>query len=84
MHGEGNHVFKKKISGVSQESIVGSLRLLLYINNMPECLRNISISIHADDTKIYISSSDSSVFIAKTNRDLEYVSQVITDLNRSL
>ena len=84
MHGEGNHVFKKKISGVSQESIVGSLRLLLYINNMPECLRNNSISIHADDTKIYISSSDSSVFIAKTNRDLEYVSQVITDLNRSL
>lgn len=80
MHGEWNHVFiKKNISGVPQGSIVGSLRLLLYINDMPKCLRNNSISIYADDTKIYNSSSDSSVLIAKTNGDLEYVSQWITD-----
>lgn len=46
---------------------------------MLKCLRNNSISIYADDTKIYNSSSDSSVLIAKTNGDLEYVSQWITD-----
>ena len=35
--------------------------------------------LHADDTEIYNSSSDSSNFIAKNNEELENVNQLMTD-----
>ena len=44
-----------------------------------EYLHNGSISLYADDTEFYNSSSDSGVLIAKTNEDLENVNRAVDD-----
>ena len=42
---------------------------------MPKCLHNSTISLYADGTEIYNSSSDSGDLIVKTNEDLKNVNQ---------
>ena len=46
----------KIICGVPQGSILGALIYLLYINDMPDCLKSTTPCLYADDTDIFTSS----------------------------
>ena len=65
---------KKTITcGVPQGSILGLLLFLLYINDLPECLRSTTPCMYADDTQIFSSSYDANELVIKLNSDLAHV-----------
>jgi hypothetical protein len=64
---------KEIVCGVPQGSILGPLMFLLYINNLPECLKNTTPGMYADDTQIYASSASFSELVTKLNQDLENI-----------
>ena len=56
---------KETVCGVPQGSILGPLLFFPYINDLPECLQNITPGLYADDTQIYASSANFTDLVAK-------------------
>ena len=65
---------KKTITcGVPQGVILGLLSFLLYINDLPECLRSTTPCMFADETQIFSSSYDANELVTKLKSDLTHI-----------
>ena len=58
------------ICGVSQGSILGLLLFLIYINDLPNCLKKTAHCLYADDTQIFTSTHDAVELANDINSDL--------------
>ena len=64
---------KTIVNGILQGSIIGPLLFLLYINDLPEYLKNSSPFLHADDTQISSFSDNCDSLIENLNGELDNI-----------
>ena len=61
--------------GVPQGALLVPLLFVLYINDLPRCLSRSNISMCADDTVMYTSSSESDCIMTEIQEELQRVEQ---------
>jgi len=64
---------RQTICGIPQGSILGPLLFILYINDLPNNVFNVKVSMYADDTALYYNSNDIDDIVVKMNSDLENI-----------
>jgi len=64
---------KTIVCGIPQGSILGPLLFLLYINDLPDCLKSTTPCMYADDTQFSSASHDIDELITNLNSDLTNV-----------
>lgn len=69
------------LTGVPQDSILGPLFFIMYINDLLSCLQFPQLMMYADDTVIYLSSNSISEIEMKLSLDLANVSYWLRENN---
>ena len=72
------------LSGVPQGSNLGPLLFLLYINDLPNCTKHLSMMLFADDTTAYLSASKNVDIGLLVNSDLKRIETWLTANKLSL
>ena len=68
-------------SGVPQGSILGPLLFIVYINDLPRCVKQCSVNTYADDTVLYHPGPSVHSLIFYINHDLQCLSEWLEDNN---
>ena len=73
--GQAMSATRKATVGVPQGSILGPLLFSIYINYLPACLQNATVTLFADDTALYCSSQSAHELQTLLNEDLDRLAQ---------
>ena len=68
-------------SGLPQGSILGPLFFIVYIIDLPRCLKHCSVNMYADDIVLYLAGSTVHNLIFYINQDLQCISEWLEDNN---
>ena len=68
-------------SGVPQVSILGPLLFIIYINDLPRCVKHCSVNMYADDTLLYLVGTTVLNLVFHINQDLQGLSEWLEDNN---